>query len=88
MDDYPKLTTAVSRVIRRLREDAGLSKRKLAEMSTIDRVYLLQLEQGKYRPTLNALFFLARALGIPAARLVEHIEKEQLSLHDEDGRRG
>lgn len=80
MEDYPKLTEAVSLVLKRLREDAGLSKRKLAELSSIDRVYLLQLEQGKYRPTLNSIFFLAEAFGMPAARLVDLIEREQQVL--------
>jgi len=44
---------AVSRALPHLREDAGLSKSKLAEISSIDRVYPLQVEQGKYRPLLN-----------------------------------
>lgn len=45
MEDYPKLTEAVANVLTHLREDAGLSKRKLALLTTIDRVYLLQIEQ-------------------------------------------
>lgn len=77
MQDYPFLVESVSRVLTRLREDAGLSKRKLAMLSQIDRVYLLQVEQGKYRPTLNFIFLLARALGIPASELVLLIEQEQ-----------
>ena len=90
MEDYPKLTEAVSLVLKRLREDGGLSKRKLAELSSIDRVYLLQLEQGKYRPTLNSIFFLAEAFGMPAARLVDLIEQEQRVLKNlsEDGDAG
>lgn len=79
MEDYPFLTHAVSVILKQLREDAGLSKRKLAMNSGIDRVYLLQVEQGKYRPTLNFIFHLARALNIPAAKLVDLIEKEQRS---------
>ena len=85
MENFPSLTSAVSKVLRRLREDAGLSKRKLAMRSTIDRVYLLQVEQGKYRPTLNFIFHLARALNIPAAKLVDLIEKEQKSLERNNG---
>lgn len=76
------LTEAISLVLKRLREDAGLSKRKLAEISSIDRVYLLQIEQGKYRPTLNSIFFLAEAFGMPAARLVDLIEREQQVLRE------
>ncbi len=80
MEDYPNLIEGVSRVLTRLREDAGLSKRKLAGISSIDRVYILQIEQGKYRPTLNSIFFLAQALGIPASRFVELVEREQRIL--------
>ena len=80
MEDYPQLTEAISRVITRLREDAGLSKRRLAMISHLDRVYLLQVEQGKYRPTLNFIFWLAQALGISAGELVTLIEQEQKRL--------
>ena len=80
MEDYPQLTEAVSCVITRLRENAGLSKRRLAMISHLDRVYLLQVEQGKYRPTLNFIFWLAQALGISAGELVTLIEQEQERL--------
>lgn len=83
MEDHPKLTEATARVLTRLREEAGLSKRKLATLTSIDRVYLLQLEQRKYRPTLNAVFLLAQALGLPPGRLVDMIEAERLRLLDE-----
>lgn len=84
MKDYPLLIEAVSRILKRVREEAGLSKRKLAELSEIDRVYLLQIEQGKYRPTLNSIFLLAKALGMPASKFVALIEQEQhiLSLEE------
>ena len=80
MEDYPCLSQAISSVLAQLREEAGLSKRKLAGLASIDRVYLLQIEQGKYRPTLNSLFFLAEALGISASELVARIEQEQRKL--------
>lgn len=76
MEDYPKLTEAIANVLTRLREDAGLSKRKLALLTTIDRVYLLQIEQRKYRPTLNTIFLIAHAFGITPSCLVHLIEKE------------
>lgn len=84
MEDYPKLTEAVARVLRRLREAAGFSKRKLASLTTIDRVYLLQLEQGKYRPTLNSIFLIAQAFGMQPDRLIALIERERLHLMEEE----
>lgn len=80
MEDYPQLTEALSRVVSRLREDSGLSKRRLAMISHIDRVYLLQVEQGKYRPTLNFIFWLAQGLGLSADELVALVEQERQRL--------
>lgn len=76
MEDYPQLTDALSRVLTRLREQASLSKRRLSQLSGIDRVYILQVEQGKYRPTVNFIFLLAEALGIPASTLLSLVESE------------
>ncbi|MDE5831377.1 MAG: helix-turn-helix domain-containing protein [Desulfovibrio sp.] len=84
MDDYPFLIEAIATTLERLRTDAGLSKRKLAAMSGIDRVYLLQVEQGKYRPTINFFFLLAKALGISATDLVNEVERTQRALCLED----
>ena len=76
MENVPNLLKAVAKVVTKLREKRGLSKRKLADMAQIDRVYLLQIEQGKYRLTLNALFLLANGLGMQPSELVAHIEEE------------
>lgn len=84
MDDYPRLTETTARVLTRLREDAGLSKRKLASLTGIDRVDLLQLEQQKYRLTFNAAFLIAQAFGLSPERLVDMIETERLKLLDGD----
>ncbi len=80
MEDYPFLVEAISNVLERLRTDAGFSKRRLAAISGIDRVYLLQVEQGKYRPTINFMFLLAKGLGISVSELVTQIEEEQKAL--------
>ncbi len=80
MENYPYLNEAVTRVITRLRKEAGYSQQKLAELSSVARVYLLQLEQGKFRPTLNSIFFLARGLDIPPYELVKYIEMERKKI--------
>lgn len=84
MDDFPHLTEAISNVITRLRTAAGLSKRKLAMISSIDRVYLLQVEQGKYRPTVNFMFLFAQAVGVSASALFALIDQEQRRLAREN----
>lgn len=85
MDNFPYLNEAMSQVIVRLRKKAGYSQQKLAQISSITRVYLLQLEQGKFRPTLNSIFFLARGLDIPPEQFVELIEKERRKLEKSGG---
>lgn len=80
MKDYNFLNTAIINVIKRLRKEGGLSQQKLANLSGIERLYILQLEQGKFRPTLNAIFFLAKGYGLLPQTLVELIEKERRRL--------
>ena len=80
MDDYPLLSEAISNVLTCLRENAGLSKRKLAALSSIDRVYILQVEQGKFRPTVNFIFLIAQSLGISPSSLIALVEDEILKL--------
>ena len=80
MDNFPFLNQAVSSVVSKLRKNAGYSQQKLAERSSMARVYLLQLEQGKFRPTLNSIFFIARGLGIAPAKFVSMIEEKRREL--------
>lgn len=76
MKEYPKLNEALANILRSRREELKLSKRKLAELAYLERAYVIQLEQGKKRPTLNALFYLSEALGIRAGKLICLIEDE------------
>ncbi|WP_288957189.1 helix-turn-helix transcriptional regulator [uncultured Desulfovibrio sp.] len=76
MKEYPKLNEALANILRSRREELKLSKRKLAELAYLERTYVIQLEQGKKRPTLNALFYLSEALGIRADKLICLIEDE------------
>jgi len=76
MEKYPRLNEAIANVLRERREAQGLSKRKLAELAWLERVYIIQLEQGTKQPTLNALFYLSEALGLPPSEFVKLVEAE------------
>jgi len=55
--------------LKRLREEAGLSKRELAKRSGIDRVYIIKIEGGKVGTiSLRTAEALAKGLGISPAR--------------------
>lgn len=83
MDNFPYLNEAVRNVLVKLRREAGLSQQKLANFTTLTRVYILQLEQGKFRPTLNSVFHIARGLGTTPQALIDLIEEERLRLEQQ-----
>lgn len=56
--------------IRALRSAAGLSAQALARRSGVARGTLAQLEQGEANPTVDTLYALANALGVPLAELL------------------
>ncbi|HWL02113.1 MAG TPA: helix-turn-helix transcriptional regulator [Microbacteriaceae bacterium] len=56
--------TQVTNAIRRLRFAAGeLTQAELAERVGVTRQTLIAIEQGKYSPSLETAFRIARALG-------------------------
>lgn len=57
------LRVAVGAEIRRLRDDAGLSQRRLAALAELDHGYLSLVERGIREPSLSVLVAIATALG-------------------------
>jgi transcriptional regulator with XRE-family HTH domain len=55
--------------VRTLRERAGLSQEKLAELAGIHRTYVGGVERGERNLGLKNVFRLARALGVHVAEL-------------------
>lgn len=71
---------SMSEDIRRLREDAGLSRAMLASEAGLDRTFLGRIEDGRLRPSLNTYARIAGALGADlSARLYPNTGP---SIHD------
>lgn len=85
MQDYPGLKDAIAITLRKLREAENLSKRQMAQKAFLERVYLIQLERGQKRPSVNALFYLSQALGIKPSQMLQMIEAEMESREQESG---
>ncbi|MEU9345274.1 XRE family transcriptional regulator [Streptomyces sp. NPDC048278] len=66
----------VARNMRLLREQRGLSLAELARQAGLAKQTLSKLEQGTGNPTVDTLFSIAAALGVPVTRLVA--EREQV----------
>lgn len=76
MQEYPGLKNAIASTLRRLRKAGQMSKRQMAGKARLERVYLIQLERGEKRPSVNALFYLSQALGLKPSEMVKMIEDE------------
>lgn len=76
MQDYPGLKVAIAVTLRKLREAKNLSKRQMAQKALLERVYLIQLERGQKRPSVNALFYISQALHIRPSEMMKMIEDE------------
>jgi transcriptional regulator with XRE-family HTH domain len=60
--------------VRFLRQQAGLSQGKLAELSNLHRTYISGVERGERNISLLNIVRLAKALGIPPSELIKEIE--------------
>ena len=79
--------------LKRLREERNLSLSQLAARSGLSKVTLSQLERGGANPTINNIWKIANALGVPYTSLLDSssqgaavIRREELSAQEsEDG---
>jgi transcriptional regulator with XRE-family HTH domain len=69
----PPLAT-ISAALRRERERAGISLAELARRAGLAKSTLSQLEAGTGNPSIETLWSLGVALGVPFSRLVEPLE--------------
>ena len=64
------LTPVVGGNLRRLRSQRGLSLEKLSKVSGVSRAMLGQIELGQSAPTINVLWKISSALGVPFSGLI------------------
>jgi len=64
------LTPVVGANLRRLRSHRGLSLERLSQLSGVSRAMLGQIELGQSAPTINVLWKIASALGVPFSALI------------------
>src|SRR5512138_1130039 len=64
------LTPVVGGNLRRLRGQRALSLEKLAQVSGVSRAMLGQIELGQSAPTINVLWKISSALGVPFSALI------------------
>ncbi|WP_437590493.1 helix-turn-helix domain-containing protein [Sorangium sp. So ce1000] len=70
LDESSDLTPVVASNLKRFRAERGLSLERLAKASGVSRAMLGQIELGQSTPTINVLWKIARALGVPFSALM------------------
>jgi len=69
-DAATDLAPTVGRNLRRLRVQRGLSLERLSKASGVSRAMLGQIELGQSAPTINVLWKISHALGVPFSGLI------------------
>jgi transcriptional regulator with XRE-family HTH domain len=62
-------------ILRKAREEAGLSQEQVAFRAGVDRTYVSQLENDKKSPTVQMLFRLCGALNTSPATVIARLER-------------
>lgn len=66
----------IGHVIRRYRKERHMSQELLSGLAGLDRTHYSKIERGLRSPTIETLFRIAGALGLPPHTIVETIEQE------------
>lgn len=74
------LTPTLGANLRRIRTKRGLSLERLAEESGVSRAMLSQIELGHSTPTINLLWKVATALGVPFSALISARDRAGLAV--------
>ena len=72
-----EMSDAFALVLRRHRERKALSQEALAEKADLHPTYIGMLERSLRNPSLNVIKELAKALGVPLAKLIAEAEAIQ-----------
>lgn len=78
------LTPVVGANLRRLRTKHGLSLERLSKVSGVSRAMLGQIELGQSTPTINILWKISTALGVPFSALIGQRQGGGISVQRAD----
>ena len=69
------LSDAFSRVVAKRRQNRGLSRAALAELSGLHQTYVGLLERGERSPNLDTAKAIANALGVSLGKMITEAER-------------
>ena len=71
-----KIAKEIGKIIASHRNDKGLSQETLADLASIHRTYVSQIERGLKYPTIYVLIQISKALQVPLSQLIIELEKK------------
>lgn len=72
---------AFGKVLRQLREEAGLTQEQLGFEAELRRTYVSILELGQQQPSLTTIIKLAEALNCSPGKLIDMVHDELINEH-------
>ena len=63
--------------LKKAREAARMTQEQVAVAAGIDRAHLSLLENDHKSPTVDTLFRICRAVGVPASEILAHVEQSE-----------
>ena len=92
MRDLPYFNRAFGQILRRQRQAAGISQKKLASRIEGVRSYVQFLEYGRQTPTATAIILIAEALGVSpdemlrdSVQLMMELEEANKTIEEQRG---
>lgn len=80
MESVRCLAEALALTTRQIRLKSGLSFQKFADFAGLSKTYIFELESGTAKASLNAVYQLAAAAGMPPHEFVARIEVQRQRL--------
>ncbi|HEY0755119.1 MAG TPA: helix-turn-helix transcriptional regulator [Ktedonobacteraceae bacterium] len=80
-----RIQLAFGQTLRKYRLQQKLSQEKLAELASLDRTYISQIERGLKSPSIPTTIAIAQALGIEAHLLISEVEHRLAETSAQEG---
>ena len=68
------LEQAFGNILKQHRKKHQLSQEKLAELCSLDRTFVSELERGVKKPSLKTIFLISKSMNITASDFIREVE--------------
>jgi len=77
MGSFDSVYAEIGKQIRQLREKKGITQERLAELASLTRTSITNIEKGRQKLPIHTLYVLANALGAEAKEFLPNLRKSK-----------